>query len=90
MNLGCCFALILSLIPMLGGCNRAPSTESRHDHLDDLVLIEFAARLEDDYHKIHPEASRFYHSPPSAASATPIPNSIPEPTVPNTVEPDSN
>lgn len=43
--------LIFSLF-LLAACSRPPETSQ---FSDDYVLIEFAAKLEEDYHHIYPE-----------------------------------
>jgi|GEM_PF-3243814 len=92
MNVRFLFAIALSLMPALGGCRKTTNSRN-HDRIEDLVLIEFAARLEDDYHKIHPEASHYYTPPHSSVQvpspeATPANPAAPNPVVPNPVEPE--
>ena len=44
--------LIFMLFALTFACTKEPQTT---DFSDDYVLIEFAARLEEDYHRFHPE-----------------------------------
>jgi hypothetical protein len=50
---------------------------------EDLVLIEFAARLEEDYHKMHPGAAPTANVVPALpappAASPPEPGHVPEP-----------
>lgn len=45
--------LIISFILITSSCDNRKKTSTLSD---DYVLIEFAARLEEDYHKLYPQA----------------------------------
>lgn len=44
---------ILIAIFLLSGCEPKKADPAQY-RMEDLVLIEFAGRLEEDYHKLHP------------------------------------
>lgn len=52
--------LILCLILITSSCNKQKKSS---EFSDDYVLIEFAARLEEDYHKIYPQPLDKHTSP---------------------------
>ena len=44
--------VLLFILVLFGACSKRPIDEASLEHSDDYVLIEFASKLEEDYHKI--------------------------------------